>query len=62
MDYLIFLSGKVESGVVSIGDKIKVLSPDGKTLIPDAKVIYTIHTNIQSYTYTHTLTHTYIQT
>ena len=45
--------GKVESGVVSIGDKIKVLSPDGKTLVSDAKVT--------TYTYIHTYIHTYIR-
>lgn len=31
-------SGKVESGVVSIGDKIKVLSLDGTPLVNEAKV------------------------
>ena len=46
--------GKVESGVVSIGDKIKVLSPDGKTLVAESKVA--IHT------YIHTYIHTFIYT
>lgn len=32
------VTGKVESGKVSIGDKIKVLSRDGKLLFPESKV------------------------